>query len=129
MRLGSFRYPALPPLDDGESAFAVYEGLRARVTLTGERVIVSRFGHTSIRYETIIDVSGGTSAGPNFATWRENVTIWGGLYLLSVDNHEEWVHIPEGKEAAAQIRSRAPNVWTGHGDVWDWFKTVRQQLQ
>jgi hypothetical protein len=47
MKMGSFAYPAEPTLDDAESFVATFEGLRARVSLTDKRIIISRFGHTS----------------------------------------------------------------------------------
>jgi hypothetical protein len=83
------------------------------VTLTDKRIIVSRFGHTSFRYEDVVDADGGRSAGPTFADLRDNTTINGGIYLHRLDGHEEWAHIPRSVEAATLIRSRAPNLWPG----------------
>ena len=85
MKLGSLAYPAEPTLDQGESLVAMYEGLRARVSLTDKRIIVSRLGHTSIPYEDIVDVDGGWDAGPTYFHLRDNATISGGIYMLMVD--------------------------------------------
>ena len=63
MKLGSVAYLAEPTLDEAESLVAMFEGLRARVSLTDKRIIVSRFGHTAIPYEDVVDVDGGRDAG------------------------------------------------------------------
>jgi hypothetical protein len=130
MKLGSFAYPAEPTLDESESLVAMFEGLRARVTLTDKRIIVSRFGHTSIPYEDVVDVDGGWDAGPNYAHLRDNASIAGGIYILMVDWHEEWVHVPRAKEAAELIRTRASNLWPGsteNGLMSDWVKGVQRE--
>jgi hypothetical protein len=125
VELGSLRYPALPVLEEAESGWAIFEGLRARVTLTDMRVIVSRVGHTSFPYEDLIDVSGGRSAGPNCFSLRENETIWGGIYLLRIDLHEEWVHVPEGDKVAELIDSRARNLCPAGTRVAEWIENLK----
>jgi hypothetical protein len=120
-----WRYPAIPELAEDERALDTFEGLRARVTLTDRRVIISRLSHVSIPYENIIDVNGGTFAGA--VDMRDNATISGGLYLVAADNHEEWVHIPYGSVAADLIRSQAPNLIPEGVKKRDWLKEMKRR--
>lgn len=126
VRIGRFEYPATPPLADGEIATDVFEGARARVTLTDRRIVVSRFGHLPIRYAEVVAVDGGFYAGPT--DLRENTMIAGGLYLRCADGREEWVHIPQAADAAALIRERATNLCPVGEDVHAWGTRVRAGL-
>jgi len=127
-RLKAFEYPARPRLEHGESLVAVFSGVRARVTLTDRRIIVSRLGHRSFAYEDVVDLSGGRYAGPSIVDLRDNGTISGGIYLHVLTGGEEWAHVPGGERAAALIRERTPNLWIEHGQgvsIDEWSKQLR----
>lgn len=128
-KLKSFEYPAQPTLDEGEELIEEFRGVRARVTLTDERIIVSRIGHTSIPYGDVVDLDGGWVAGPTYPNWRDNASITGGVFLKLFDGSEEWVHVPEAERVADLIRARATNLWTSNKreSIWGWMKRLQSE--
>jgi hypothetical protein len=84
MKLRSFTHPANPSFDEGESLWAMFKGFRARVTLTDKRIIVSRFGHTSILYG---DATDRLSNGRTRMTFRQFARCYERCIADETHNH------------------------------------------
>ncbi len=98
--------PAKPSLADDETVLDEFVGPITRVTLTDERIVVSRRAHKSIAYYDIEVISGGWNATNARYASSENTTMVYGLYIQTAD-YDDSALVGRANEAATLIKERS----------------------